>query len=162
MGYLRNMGKQILINDEIKVVLFTLQMIYDLQEKTNMPVSELIYSLTGEKTRELAVKCIIKFMFGLDVNDNYEYYSYILLSTYIEQLKYKNMPKPRSNDDDSDYEFINIEYWFYIGTVVLGYSEDKVWNMTLGQLRTLHNEHLKYHGVIKEDKEVSIDEAIPF
>ena len=91
----------------------------------------------------------------IDDNDPMiDYYSSMLLTTYIEQSKPKN-PKPKITASD-EYEFMDIESWFYVGKVLLGYPENEVWEMTLGKLATLRNECLAANGFTKEEKEQSL------
>lgn len=47
-----------------------------------------------------------------------------------------------------------------MGKVLLNYTEEEVWDMTLGKLIVLFREWKKDHGY--EDKELTIDDVIPF
>lgn len=42
----------------------------------------------------------------------------------------------------------------------MGYSEEEVWEMTIGKLITLFREWKKDHGYV--DKKITIDDVIPF
>jgi len=165
MRHLKPSGK-IKIDKQYHDIVFTLDIIDELQDKVKMPMSEIIELATEKKTMKLAVQCLLKYLLKQEIeikDDKVEYYSLVLINAYIEQIKSKEIEikeKPRVIESEEP-QWINIEYWFYIGKVVLGYPEEEVWNMTLGKLITLRNEHALYTGVITEDKEVSVDEAIP-
>lgn len=165
MRYLKPSGK-IKINNQFFDITYTLDVIDELQDKVKMPMSEIIELATENKTKKLAVQCLLKYLLKQEIeieDDKLEYYSRVLIIAYMEQLSSKKIEikeKPRVIETDEP-QWINIERWFYIGKVVLGYPEEEVWNMTLGKLITLSNEHALYTGMITEDKEVSIDEAIP-
>lgn len=146
----------IIIGDKIYSVLFTLDVIDRLQNDTEMPITELLEWALNEKTMETAVKCLLKYLIGVDVEiDNLNYLSTMLITAFIEQAKCKEIqgynPQPSGKAD-----FIDIERWIYIGKVILKYPESEVWDMTLGKIGTLHREHLKYIGAIKEEQEVSL------
>ncbi|MDF2537409.1 MAG: hypothetical protein K0S76_430 [Herbinix sp.] len=163
MRYLKPTGTPITINEKTYNILYTLDVIDELQEKTNMPMGAIIESLTKKKTMKTAVMCLLKYITGEVIEtDNVEYYSMMLLSAYIEQIKYKNMPKVIASGEEVEHEFIDVEYWFNIGKTILGYNTEEVWGMTLGQLRTHKREYDIYKGFIKEDKEVNIDDVVPY
>ena len=160
MRYLKPQ-RTIKVNGKIYPLVFSLEVIDELQDKTGMAMTEIISLLTSKKNSKKAVECIIQYMTGETVTDNYEYYSVMLLDTYIEQIKYKGMPETKGKPEEAtEYEPIDIEYWFYLATVVLRKTTSEAWEMTLKEIRTLYNEHLKYTGVIKEDKVVNIDDVI--
>lgn len=160
MRYLKPQ-RTIKVNDKAYPLVFSLEAIDELQDKTGMAMTEIISLLTSKKNSKKAVECIIQYMTGETVTDNYEYYSVMLLDTYIEQIKYKGMPETKGKPEEAtEYEPIDIEYWFYLATVVLRKTTSEAWEMTLKEIRTLYNEHLKYTGVIKEDKVVNIDDVI--
>jgi len=178
MRYLKQNGTPIKVGENKYKLIFTLNVIDELQDKTKIPLRELMELLTKKKKSKLAIQCLLKYLiedhlrmqgsdekFDIDtieLENKIDYYSLLLLETYIEQVKSKEIEgAKKATSSESEYEYTNVEYWFYIGTTILGFSEDKVWNMTLGKLITLRNEHFKFNGWIKEDKEVSIDEAIP-
>ena len=142
-------------------LLFTLGLIDELQDKTKMPMDEIVLMMINKnKSPKNTIQCILKHMFEQEIEleeDKLEYYGITILKAYIDQLKFKKIPGQQIEQSTKDgYEFIDTEYWFYIGTVELKRSDEKVLNMTLGTLRTLHNEHAKYSGWIKEDKEQSL------
>lgn len=39
------------------------------------------------------------------------------------------------------------------------YSEEEIWEMTLGKFTLIWREYMKYHGMIQE---ITIDDVIPF
>jgi hypothetical protein len=165
MRYLKPNGT-IVIRKKPYDILFTLEVIDELQEITEMPMIELLGWALNKKNMKATIQIVLKVLLKEvpDLEDNkLEYYSYALINTYMEQLKCKEIDiKDKPNVEVSEEpQRINIEYWFYIGTVVLNRPTEEVWGMTLGQLITLRNEHYLYNGWFKEDKEVSIDEAIP-
>lgn len=146
----------IMIGDKIYNILFTLDVIDRLQTDTQMPMTEILEWALNENTSEIAIKCLLKYLIGVDVEiDNLNYLSTMLITAFIEQAKCKEIqghtPQPSGKVD-----FINIERWMYIGKVILKYPESEVWEMTLGKVGTLHREHLKYTGAIKEEQEVSL------
>ena len=167
MRYLKPEISTININNNIYNLIFSLEVIDNLQDKVQLPMTEIIMMLTDEKSlksRKLTAQVLLKYLTEqlVDIDDDkLDYYSALLLNTYIEQIKSKEIEGIKKASQNDGYEFINIEHWVYIGTVVLQKPEDEVWKMTLGKLMTMHNEHAKYSGWIKEEKEVSIDEAIP-
>lgn len=164
MKYLRPVGTLIEINGKMYRLKFTLDVIYELQYKVKMPIGELMWLLTNYKTRKLAVQCVFKYALGtVEIDDTkLDYYSSVILDTYINQLKYKGMtPSDEEvNEDKPRFDYMDIENLIYVGTVVLGYREQDVWEMTYGKIKTLIKEHYKYHGI--ETKEVTIDDVIPF
>jgi hypothetical protein len=50
----------------------------------------------------------------------------------------------------------------YIGKVLLNYPEDEVWEMTLGKLTVLYREHKREHGLLEEQRELTIDDVVPY
>lgn len=50
------------------------------------------------------------------------------------------------------------EWLYYIGRVQLGFSEDEFWRLTARKLLLTWDEHCKFNGWKKEEKEVYIDE----
>ena len=146
----------ILIKDKVYHVLFTLDVIDRLQTDTQMPMTEILEWALNEKTMEIAVKLLLKYLIGDDVEiDNLNYLSTMLITAFIEQAKCKEI-KGHTPQPSGKVDFINIEWWMYIGKVILKYPEAEVWEMTLGKIGTLHREHLKYTGAIKEEQEVSL------
>jgi hypothetical protein len=163
MRYLKPKGTPIKINNNAYYLKFTLDIIDELQDRTELPMSEIISLTASKKHREAAIKLLLKHLTGREIEvkkDELDYYSTVLMTTYIEQFKYKDMPKPKKGEGSEEIPFIDVEHWFYIGKVVLSLPSDEVWQMTLGQINTLYREHLKYNGAIKEDKEVNIDDVI--
>lgn len=161
MRYLKAKGSPVEIDGNPYYIKYTLNVIDELQDKTKLPMSEIMTLLTYKKHQLITVKLLIKFLLEIEFEPiEVDYYSALLLTTYIEQIKFKDIPKPNSEEGKHEPQFIDVEYWFYIGKVVLGFPTDEVWQMTLGQLQTLYNQHLKYIGAIKEDKEVNIDDVI--
>jgi hypothetical protein len=160
MRHLKPRKPVINVNGKTYELVFSLDVIDEIQDKTTLPVTEIILMLMDFKTRNLAIKVIMKCLIGQDLElqeSELENYSILLINTYIEQLKCKEIKGlQRQETPNGEYEFVDIERWFYIGTVVLNYPEDRVWKMTLGELRTLHNEHAAYNGWIKEEKEESL------
>lgn len=158
MRYLKPQ-KTIKVNGNAYPLVYNLEVMDELQDKTGEPITRVISWLTSKKSCKKAVECILKYMTGETVIDNYEQYSILLIDAYIEQLKYKGMPEVKGQTEEAtEYEPIDIEYWFYLATIVLLKSEEKAWKMTLREIRTLYNEHLKYIGAIKEEKVVDIME----
>ena len=156
MRYLKPKGMPIMIGDKIYNILFSLDVIDRLQTDTQMPMTEILEWALNEKTMETAVKCLLKYLISDDVEiDNLNYLATMIITAFIEQAKSKeiqgHVPQPSGKVD-----FIDIERWVYVGKVVLKYPESEVWEMTLGKLGTLHKEHLKYTGAIKEEQEVSL------
>lgn len=146
----------ILIKDKVYHILFTLDVIDRLQTDTQMPMTEILEWALNKKTMETAVKCLLKYLIGVDVEiDNLDEISKILVAIFIEQARSKeiqgNTPQASGKAD-----FIDIERWVYIGKAVLKYPESEVWEMTLGKIGTLYKEHLKYTGAIKVEEEVSL------
>lgn len=183
MSVLRPKGYLLKINGESYRILFSLKVIDELQDRTQMPMLELMGTLSNKKLKETTVRCLFKYLIEKDITidkNKIDYYSIVLMNVFIDQLRPKKLDLIKNNNekktiddeeqsDDSPMEeeideenlTINVERWFYRGKTVLGYPESEVWEMTLGKLITLYNEHAIYNGMIKEDKEVSIDEAIP-
>jgi hypothetical protein len=159
MRHLKPKGTPIKIKNNVYYLKFTLDVIDELQDRTELPMSEIISLTTSKKHREAAIKLIIKYLTRQEIEvkkDELDYYSTMLLNTYIDQLKYKDMPEPERINEPVEYQFIDIEHWFYIGKFVLGLQTDEVWGMTIGQIRTLEHSHSKYSKQFKEDKEVDI------
>ena len=156
MRYLKPKPMPILIKDKVYHVLFTLDVIDRLQTDTQMPMTEILEWTLNEKTTEIAVKLLLKYLIGDDVEiDNLNYLATMIITAFIEQAKCKEIqghtPQPSGKAD-----YIDIERWVYIGKVILEYPENEVWEMTLGKIGTLHREHLKYTGAIKVEEEVSL------
>lgn len=156
MRYLKPKPMSILIGEKVHNILFTLDVIDRLQTDTQMPITEILEWALNEKTMEIAVKCLLKYLIGDDVEiDNLNYLSTMLITAFIEQAKCKEI-QGHTPQSSGKADFIDIERWVYIGKVVLKYPEDEVLDMTLGKIGTLHREHLKYTGAIKEEQEVSL------
>ena len=85
-----------MIGDKIYNILFTLDVIDRLQTDTQMPMTEILEWALNKKTMEIAVKCLLKYLIGVDVEiDNLDEISKILLAIFIEQArskKYKDKP----------------------------------------------------------------------
>ena len=146
----------IMIGDKIYNILFTLDVIDRLQNDTQMPMTEILEWALNENTSETAIKCLLKYLIGIDAEiDNLNYLSTMLITAFIEQAKCKEM-QGHTPQASGKVDFIDIERWVYIGKVVLKYPENEVWEMTLGKIGTLHREHLKYTGAIKVEEEVSL------
>lgn len=162
MRYLRPIATPIKVKDKTYNVLFTLEIIDELQQRAEMPVTDIIDMTLKEKSMETAASYILKVMFPNEEIEleEFNYISVMLVSAFVEQAKSKKMELPKPQETSEETEFIDVEWWVYFGTVVLGYSEQEVWKMTLGKIGTLYREHLKYRGVLKEDKEVNIDDVI--
>lgn len=160
MRYLKPRKPKIEISGNIYELLFSLDVIDNIQDKSNMPMTEIIMTLFENENRKLTIQVLIKYLTGqlIEIDDNeLDYYSNLLINTYINQMKCKEIPElKKSEPQDENYEFIDIERMIYIGTAVLNYPDDRVWNMTIGEYRTLHNEHAKYNGWFKEEKEQSM------
>lgn len=158
----------ILINNEVCKLKFSLDVIDELQDKTEMPLPKLMTLLTNKnkKTKKAAVEVLLKYLLGKEViveDDKLEYYGIMLLNTYINQIKAKPIDgevKEHSGEDEKGFEYINIEELFYIATMVLNKSESRAWEMTVGEIHTLLKEHFKYKGYYKKEKEVNIDDVI--
>lgn len=147
----------ILIKDKVYHILFTLDVIDRLQTDTQMPMTEILEWALNEKTMETAVKCLLKYLIGIDVEiDNLNYLSTMLITAFIEQAKSKEIQGHNPPQSSGKADFIDIERWLYIGKVILKYPEVEVWEMTLGKIGTLYREHLKYTGAIKVEEEVSL------
>lgn len=157
MRYLKPKPTPITINGKVYNILYTLDVIDRLQTDTQMPITEILEWTQNERTREISIKLLLKYLIGIDVDiiDNPDYISAVLIIAFAEQAKLKEIkgynPPPSTKAD-----FVDIERFIYIGTVVLGYQESEVWQMTIGKIGTLHREHLKYIGAIKEEEEVSL------
>lgn len=158
MRYLKPKPTPIIINDKLYHVLYTLDVIDQIQSETKMPITEILEWATNNSTMETAILCLLKFLLpGVDVKiDNLNYLATILITAFIEQAKSKEIQGYNPPPPSGKIEFVDIENWVYIGKVVLGYPESEVWGMTLGKIRTLNREHLKYNGAIKEEQEVSL------
>ena len=127
----------ILIGEKVYNILFTLDVIDRLQTDTQMPMIEILEWALNENTMETAIKCLLKYLIGIDVEiDNLNYLSTMLITAFIEQAKCKEIQgqAPRTS---GKIDFIDIERWIYVGTVVLRYPESEVWEMTLGKIGTL-------------------------
>lgn len=166
MSYIKPHGRYIEVNGKEYHLLFTLGVIDELQDRTQMSATDIIASLADKETMEVTVKVLLRYLIGEPIEvepDKLEYYSLVLRATYMEQYNPKNIEikMPARTVEVDKHERIDTEYWFYIGKVVLGYSEEETLNMTLGKLITLRNEHFLFTGRFEEDKEVSVDEAIP-
>jgi hypothetical protein len=156
MRYLKPKPMPILIKDKVYNILFTLDVIDRLQTDTQMPMTEILEWTLNEKTTEIAIKCLLKYLIGIDIEiDNLNYLSTMIITAFIEQAKCKEI-QGHTPQASGKADFIDVERWVYIGKVVLKYPEDEVWEMTLGKIGTLHREHLKYTGAIKEEQEVSL------
>ena len=156
MRYLKPKPMPILIKDKVYHVLFTLDVIDRLQTDTQMPMIEILEWALNEKTMETAIKCLLKYLIGVDVEiDNLNYLSTMLITAFIEQAKCKEI-QGQTPQASGKVDFIDIERWVYIGKVILEYPENEVWEMTLGKIGTLYREHLKYTGAIKVEEEVSL------
>lgn len=156
MRFLRPRPMPLLIGDKTYNILYTLDAIDRLQSETQMPMTEILEWALNINTREIAVKCLMKYLIGTDVEiDNLDYLSTMLITAFIEQAKCKEIqgynPPPSEKID-----YIDIEWWVYVGKVILEYPENEVWEMTLGKIGTLYREHLKHNGAIQEEKEVSL------
>jgi hypothetical protein len=160
MRYLKPIKPKINLNNDSHELVFTLDIIDKLQDACKMPMPEIISNLLNNDTKKITVQVIIKFMTGIviDLGDNeIDDYSTVLLSIYIDQIKSKKLQGIVQQEiPDGEYKFVDVEYWFYVGTVVLNKSDERVWEMTLGEIKTLYNEHAKYSGWLKEEKEQSL------
>ena len=146
----------ILIKDKVYHILFTLDVIDRLQTDTQMPMTEISEWTLNEKTTEIAVKLLLKYLIGDDVEiNNLNYLATMIITAFIEQAKCKEI-QGHTPQVSRKADFIDIERWVYIGKVILEYPENEVWEMTLGKIGTLHREHLKYTGAIKVEEEVSL------
>jgi hypothetical protein len=161
MRYLKPNHK-IIVNGKEYPLIFSLELIDELQDMSKCPMNRIMLMLTESKRKKTIVQTILKLITGEIIEENIELYSIQLLNIYIDQLKYKDMPELKPTEEEPQYEFIDVEYWFYVGKTVLGYSEEEVWKKTIGALRTHQREHHKATGVIKEDKVVNVDDAIPY
>lgn len=168
MRYLKPDDLKIKANDKTYNIRFTLDVIDEIQDRTGMSMNEVMMLLSSrsKKHKREATKTLLEFLIKENIefkDDELDYYSFELIRTYINNLKFKDMPKPKKDDvyNEGDIPFIDVEYWFYIGKVVLGFPADEVWQMTIGQIKTLEREHAKYNGWIKEDKVVNIDDVLP-
>lgn len=156
MRYLKPKGMPIEVNGKQFKVLFTLDLIDELQDRTQLPMSELISMLVDDKYKEKATGIIIYYMTREIIKDNFENYSNLLFLTYIEQLKDKPYEGEKKAEPQEEFEPINVERYFYIATVLLGKSDERAWQMTLGEISTLYKEHGFENQWIKEDKVVDI------
>lgn len=158
MRYLKPEPTQIIIGKETYPILYTLDIIDQIQSTTKMPIIEVLEWAMVKKTMETAIICLLKFLLpGVDVKiENPEYLSTMLITAFIKQAKCKEIEGHNPPPTNGKVDFIDIERWMYVGRVVLGYPEDEVWNMTLGKIGTLHREHLKYNGAIQVEEEVSL------
>jgi len=165
MRYLKLIKSVIKINDKFYDLKFTLDVIDKIQDITELPITQIVARTMEKATRKSAVQILLKYLVGQEIEDNdneFGYYSAVLLNTYIDQLKTKPIPEQKKVENvENEYDFFDIERMVYIGTTVLGYQEQDVWEMTPGKIGTLHNQHLRYNDRIFIEKEVSIDEAIP-
>lgn len=143
-------------------LLYTLEVIDELQVKTGISIDEIITYLTIDKLKEKAVKCLFKYLTGeeIEIND-LDYYSILLIKTYIDQLQPKEIGK-RVIKDPEGFSFFDVEHWFYIGKVVLEYPEDEVWKMTPGKIATLYHEHAKFNKWIENETEAKKENVISF
>jgi hypothetical protein len=164
MRYLRPKGAPLKIGEKTYTILFTLDIIDQLQDKVEMSINELLSLTTKKRYKKDAVKCILKYTTGetIEIPDaELEFYSAFLLSTYIDQIKFKDMPQSKHSESEEEFPFVNIAHWLYIGESVLNRPTEEVWGMTLGQLRALEYEDCKCKGLVKEDnKVVNIDDVI--
>lgn len=162
MRYLRPRATPIKIKDKTYNILFTLEVIDELQIRSELPITKTMKMITYESTRKIAITFLLSVLFPsekIEIDDSELYYLYVMLmSAYSEQIFSKEMELRKTKS--AKEEFVDIEKWIYIGTVVLGYPEKEVWNMTLGKIDTLYREHLKYIGIIAENKVVNIDDVI--
>ena len=46
--------------------------------------------------------------------------------------------------------------------MLLGYSEEEVWEMTIGKLMAMLTEHRKEHGMIIEDTHKDVEKTVAF
>jgi len=164
MRYLKPTGK-IEIEGKIYDIIFSLDVIDEVQSRTEMSIIEVIRLLLSKKHKKAALSVLLKYLTGQEIlinDDTLDYYSQALINIFIDQIKYKDMPKPKKDDDTEEIPFIDVEYWFYVGKVVLGFRTDEVWRMTIGQIRTLLQEYYKFHGLIKDDKIYNVDDVIPY
>lgn len=156
MRYLKPKPMPILIGEKVYSVLFTLDVIDRLQSDTGMPIAEILEWACNEKNKEIAVKCLLKYLIGIDVEiDNINYLATMLITAFIEQARCKEI-QGHTPQVSGKADFIDIERWVYIGKTILEYPEKEVWEMTLGKIGTLYREHLKYTGAIKVEEEVSL------
>jgi hypothetical protein len=165
MSCLRPLGVTIEIIGNEYNILYTLKIIDELQERTNMAMTVILDSLNDDRLKVDAVKCLLRYLTGKEIEieiDKVDYYSRALMKIFIDQATPKQIEIKGKKKEVNEPSKIDIEHWFYMGKVVLGYTEAETWGMTLGKLITLSNEHGLYNCFIVEDKEVSIDEAIPF
>ncbi len=51
---------------------------------------------------------------------------------------------------------MNVARLLYVGNTVLGYKEPEIFEMTLRKFYLIHNEHLEYHN-LKKDDELDLD-----
>lgn len=165
MRYLKPRGIPIEVNGKLHHIKFTLDLIDELQTRTGIPMSKLIYMLGHDEYYKDITKLTILQAIGEMVEDKEElsHIRILLIKAWIEQFKFKGIEDEKPNSkEDPEHELIDIECLFYIGTVQLGFSQSEVWGMTLGQILTLTNQDAIYKGLKKEDKEVSIDDVIPY
>lgn len=159
MRYLKPKGTLIKINDKNYRLLFSLDAIDEIQDRTQLPLQQVVHMTTEKRYRKNAIEVLLLYLTGekIEVNENeLDYYSTVLIHTYIDQIKSKPYDGEKKGEHSDDYEFVDVERLFYIVTSVLGYSEEEAWKMTLGKIYTLLKDHRLYNGLIKEDKEVDI------
>jgi hypothetical protein len=163
MRYLKPISTTIEINNETYNLRYTLDVIDELQDKTKIPLPELISFLYKKRYQKDAIRVLLKYLTGqmIDVEDDkLDYYSTLLIQTYINQLMSKPYDGEKKGEVKNEFEFINIERHFYIATVILKKSDEQAWGMTLSEINTLFKEHSFEMGWIKADKEVNIDDVI--
>lgn len=162
MSFLKPRIPKIKISGTEYELIYTLDIIDNIQDRAKMSMTEIMmWLIEGSiETRKMSAKVLIECLTGQLIeieDDELEFYSSLLTHIYIQQMKCKEIPGLQKKlIQDGEYEFIDIEYWIYIGTVVLNRAENDVWKMTLGKIRTLYNEHAKFSGWIKEEKEQSL------
>lgn len=159
MRYLKPKGTLLKVGDKEYLLKFTLDVIDEIQTATNLPLPEIMNMTLKRKYRKNAIKVLLKYLTGdeIEVPDNeLDYYSEMLIMTYINQVRskpYEGEKKPESGDE---CEFLNVERFLYLATVVLGRPTEEAWQMTIGQINTLNKEHQLYIGAIKKEEEVDI------
>lgn len=162
------------LGDKQYSMLFTIRAIDEIQDEFNVPVVNFSDLIRNEDTSIYATAFIASTLINDSAISAEEMMTEITEETVIPIIQAINStaiecwpkhdeedtPVDTSEDEDAEADFFPVSRCIYIGKMLLGYSENEVWEMTPGKLFALYDEYKKENGQ-KQQTELSIDDMIP-